>query len=127
MVKKSCTQAYLLEVPNERRIFFVLPWGGKTLIGTTEVRHHLDEPIECSKSESDYLISAYNHWMAEPIGHYDIESTFAGVRPLLKSADDPSRVTREYTIRREEKLINVFGGKWTTSCALADKIITNHK
>ena len=123
IVKRSCKQAYLLEVPNERRIFFVLPWQEKTLIGTTEVRQNLDEPIECSKSESDYLIKAYNHWMAEPISESDIDSTFAGVRPLLTSEDDPSRVTREYAIRTDGKLISVFGGKWTTTCALAEKIM----
>jgi glycerol-3-phosphate dehydrogenase len=123
IVKRSCKQAYLLEVPNERRIFFVLPWQEKTLIGTTEVRQNMDEPIKCSQSESDYLIKAYNHWMVEPIGESDIESTFSGVRPLLTSEDEPSRVTREYVIRKDGKLITVFGGKWTTTCALAKKIM----
>lgn len=123
VVRRHCEQAYLLEVPGERRIFFVLPWQGKTLIGTTEVRQQLDELIECSKAEIDYLINAYNHWMVEHVAESDIEGTFAGVRPLLTSADDPSRATREYAIRREGQLINVFGGKWTTSCALADRVV----
>jgi glycerol-3-phosphate dehydrogenase len=101
----------------------VLPWQGKTLIGTTEVRQQLNEPIECSKTEIQYLINAYNYWMLEPINEGDIESTFAGLRPLLTSANDPSKATREYAIRRDEKLINVFGGKWTTTCALADKVV----
>lgn len=93
------------------------------LVGTTEIRQQLNEPIECSKAETQYLINAYNHWMLEQISEADIESTFSGVRPLLRSSDDPSRVTREYAIRKEGKLINVFGGKWTTSCALATKIL----
>ena len=34
---RPCPQAYLLEVPGERRIIFVLPWKGKTLVGTTDL------------------------------------------------------------------------------------------
>lgn len=122
IVNRHCGQAYLLEVPGERRIFFVLPWKGKTLIGSTEVRQELNEPIACSKEEICYLLSAYNQWMVVPISEEDVVDTFAGLRPLLSSADDPSRVTREYAIRRDGQVVNVFGGKWTTCCALADKV-----
>lgn len=38
VINKECKQAYLFEVPNEKRIFFVLPWKGNTLLGTTEIR-----------------------------------------------------------------------------------------
>lgn len=122
IVNRHCGQAYLLEVPGERRIFFVLPWKGKTMVGTTEVRQELNQPIACSKEEISYLLTAYNHWMAVPISEEDVADTFAGLRPLLYSADDPSRVTREYAIRRDGQVVNVFGGKWTTCCALADKV-----
>ena len=49
-------------------------------------------------------------------------SSFAGLRPLLYSAEDPNKTTREYAIHRTERLISVFGGKWTTALALADKV-----
>ena len=111
----------MLEAPGERRIFFVLPWKDKTLVGTTEAWQELNEPITCSKEDVNYLLRAYNHWMSDAITEEDIDSTFAGLRPLLPSSDDPSRLTREYAIRRERHLINVFGGKWTTSCALAER------
>ena len=125
IVNRICDQAYLLEVPEGRRIFFVLPWKGKTMIGTTEVRQELEDPVRSSGEEISYLLKAYNHWMAIPLSEQDVIETFAGVRPLLSSADDPSRVTREYAIRREGMLVNVFGGKWTTCCALADKVATS--
>lgn len=125
IINRHCGQAYLLEVPGERRIFFVLPWKGKMMIGTTEIRQELNEPITCSKEEIRYLLRAYNHWMSEPVTEEEIEGTFAGLRPLLSSVDDPSRVTREYAIRREGRVVNVFGGKWTTCCALADKVVSS--
>lgn len=117
---QSCLQAYLFEVPGERRIFFVLPWKGRTLLSTTEVRQTLDEPIACSDAERDNLLNAYRHYF--PNSQPTVVSSFAGLRPLLYSAEDPNKTTREYAIHRTERLISVFGGKWTTALALADKV-----
>jgi glycerol-3-phosphate dehydrogenase len=119
-IEAACPQAYLLEVPGERRIFFVLPWKGRTLVGTTEVRQSLDDPVECSPQEEAYLLSAYRHYF--PDVSAIVCGRFAGLRPLLRSAEDPTRATREYALQRTERLITVFGGKWTTAVALAAKV-----
>lgn len=120
VLAEPCAQPYLLEVPGERRIFFVLPWKQGTLVGTTEVRQALDEPIECSDAEASYLLAAYRHYW--PGATPTVTARFAGVRPLLRSAADPNRATREYAIHRTGNLISVFGGKWTTAMALAHKV-----
>lgn len=120
VLEQPCTQAYLLEVPGERRIFFVLPWKGKTLLGTTEVRQSLDQPIVCSEQERDYLLAAYKFYWPE--AHPQVIGTFAGLRPLLKSAENPNKATREYVIHRTDNLVTVLGGKWTTAMALAEKV-----
>lgn len=121
-------RGYLLEAPGERRIFFVLPYEGRTLVGTTEVRQGLDEPVCCSREERTYLLSAYNHYFSCQAGEGDVVATFAGLRPLVSSADDPGRATREYAIERCGQVVSVFGGKWTTARALAKKIVreVNH-
>lgn len=113
-------KAYLLEVPNEQRIFFVQPWKGKTLVGTTEVRQALDEPIQCSLEEERYLLRAFKHYF--PKSQLAVLETFAGVRPLVARGAEPSKSSREYVIHREGKLITVLGGKWTTATSLARKI-----
>jgi glycerol-3-phosphate dehydrogenase len=115
-----CSQAYLLEVPDERRIFFSLPWQGKTLVGTTEVRQDLGDSIACSSEEKSYLMGAWKHYF--PSSTARIVETFSGVRPLLRSSRDPGKATREYAIHRTDKLITVLGGKWTTALALANKV-----
>lgn len=120
ILQHPCQQAYLLESPDDRRIFFVLPWNGHTLVGTTEVRQELDAPIACSEQEQSYLLAAYSHYF--PNEKPQVIDTFAGLRPLLRSAQDPNKATREYAIHRKDKLISVFGGKWTTALALADKV-----
>lgn len=116
----SSAQPYLLEVPRLRRIFFVLPWQGKTLVGTTEARQSLSEPIICTVEEQEYLIAAYRHYF--PHTEPKVDYSFAGTRPLLRSAREPGRATREYAIHRTGRLISVFGGKWTTAMALAEKV-----
>jgi len=114
---------YLLEVPGERRVFFVLPYQGKTLLGTTEVRQRFDEPVVCSDEEMTYLLAAYNHYIRHKVMARDVTGRFAGVRPLIRSASDPVRVSREYVIERQGRVVSVFGGKWTTARALARKTV----
>lgn len=122
VLNRSCAQACLLEVPKENRIFFVLPWKEKTLIGTTEIRQVDPKNPEISEAETAYLLDAYNHYFRQKVENNSIVESFAGVRPLIKSASNPSQATREYIIERKKHLVTVFGGKWTTAKALARKV-----
>jgi glycerol-3-phosphate dehydrogenase len=113
----------LLQSLSDRRVFFVLPWKGTTLVGTTEVvqRGALDD-VQASKEEIDYLISRFNRYISEPIALADVASTFAGVRPLVGRKSNPSAIGREYRIQRNGNLINIFGGKMTTFMSLSRKV-----
>jgi len=122
LVDRQCPAALLAEVPGSRRIAFILPYQGKTLVGTTEVRQSLDEPIACSQEEREYLIRFHDGILKTPLREDEIARTFAGLRPLLRSAADPDKVTREYAIESTGKLVTVFGGKWTTARALGIKV-----
>ena len=122
IINRRSGNGFFLEVPNERRIFFVLPYNKKTLIGTTEERQTIGEQIKPSKKEITYLINAYNAHFVKPISEKDIADSFSGLRPLIKSSSDPNKVTREYAIEMNKNLINVFGGKWTTARQLAKKV-----
>ena len=122
IIDRQLSHGYLLEVPNEKRIFFVLPYKKQTLIGTTEKAQSLADPIQCSIEEREYLIQSYNHYFSIPINKDDIVDSFAGLRPLIKSCTNFSRSSREYAIQQNNKLVSIYGGKWTTSRALANKI-----
>ena len=121
ILERKCQQPCLLEFPDENRVFFVLPWHGKTLVGTTEVRQSLSDPIHCSDDERQYLLRAFQHYF--PQESVEVVETFAGVRPLIYGAKDPGKATREYAIFSNQKLTTVFGGKWTTATALAKKLV----
>ena len=122
LLRRVLTRNYLVEVPEEERICFVLQYEGQTLVGTTEVRKTLKEPTVCSPEEREYLIRVYNHYFAVKVGNSEIASEFAGMRPLIRSHGNPSRASREYVIERQGDLITVFGGKWTTARLLGHQV-----
>jgi len=122
IVDKRLERGYFLEVPHERRIFFVLPFQNQTLIGTTEVRQEITDEIKPKKSEIVYLVDAYNHYFVDQITEHDVVKSFSGIRPIVKSSKDANKATREYVVQYNKNLITVLGGKWTTSRMLARKI-----
>ena len=126
VINRNLDHGYFLEVPGERRIFFVLPYKGQTLIGTTEVRQKISDEIKPTQSEIIYLIGAYNYYFVDQITKQDVVKSFSGVRPLIKSSKDVNKSTREYAIQANKNLISVFGGKWTTSRALAKALMVNY-
>ncbi|MEA2162826.1 MAG: glycerol-3-phosphate dehydrogenase [Thermoanaerobaculia bacterium] len=120
----------LLQSLSDRRVFFVLPWRGTTLVGTTEVVHRTSlEDVTATSEEIDYLLARFNRYLRDPITRDDIASTFAGVRPLVGRAANPSAIGRYYRLERRGNLLNIFGGKMTTFRSLAEKVamrVDNH-
>lgn len=118
---------HMLEVPNSPRIAFALPYQSHCLLGTTEVRQQLHEPIACSEAERDELLAVYNQYFTPKVTAADVLESFAGVRPLLKSSHDSSRASREYRLHWQQQLLTVSGGKWTTARALARQVVAQVK
>ena len=113
----------LLQSTTDRRVFFVLPWKGTTLVGTTEVvQKGPPDLAHASDEEVDYLIHRFNRYFRTAITRGDVQSAFAGVRPLVGRATNPSAIGRDFRVVRNGNLINVFGGKMTTFMALARKV-----
>ena len=76
----------------------------------------------CDDDERAYMLRIFRQYFPDTsLDGVEIED-FAGLRPLIRSATDPSKATREYALQREGNLISVFGGRWTTSHALARKV-----
>ncbi|ODT65929.1 MAG: glycerol-3-phosphate dehydrogenase [Pelagibacterium sp. SCN 63-23] len=113
------------------RIFFAIPYEGEfTLIGTTD-RDYQGDPraVTITEAETEYLLAAANEYFAAPIGREDIVWAYSGVRPLYDDgASAAQEATRDYVLKRDGDaatgaLINVFGGKLTTSRRLAESVL----
>lgn len=117
----------LLNAPQDGRVFFVTPWEGKTLIGTTDTYYN-ENPDHLSVLEEDknYLLTAYNAYFPEAkLMSASIITSFAGLRPLvLQKGSAPSEVDREHEISMgKDNLITIAGGKYTTHRAVAEEVV----
>ena len=130
LTRRISDRGLLLQSTTDRRVFFVLPWKETTLVGTTEVlQRDTPEGVHATEEEIDYLVQRFNHYFREPVSRADVQSTFAGVRPLVGRATNPTAINRDSRVVREGNVVNVFGGKMTTFMALARKValrVDNH-
>ena len=127
IVKASFPNALVLQAPGERRIIFVIPLDTEhALLGTTEHKHDLPDPIVCTDAESEYLLRILNLHLSEPLSTSNIVSSFAGVRPIVRPREatigDMSSASRDSEIEISDRLISVFGGKWTSARHLGEKV-----
>ena len=64
--------AAVLSVPGDKRSVFVIPWGDRIYVGTTDTDY--DGPLEdpqCTAADIDYLLGALNSWITKPIGRHE--------------------------------------------------------
>ena len=123
--ERGLTSAFLLLHPRDGRVFFVIPWLGKTLVGTTDTEDDTS-PDELAVTQADiaYLLEGHNHHLRPALGVSDILGHFAGLRPLLRSRPaEPSSVSREFRVFSSPSgLLSVAGGKYTTYRHMAEVI-----
>ncbi|MEX2320665.1 MAG: FAD-dependent oxidoreductase, partial [Saccharospirillum sp.] len=112
----------LIPETEDGRVLFMLPWLGKTLVGTTDDPAELSDKPEASQSEIDYIIKHINEWLDEPVSHSDISATFSGLRPLVADPDEASTsgLTRDHVVLQDKGLFSLTGGKWTTWRRMAE-------
>ncbi len=109
-----------------KRIFFIIPEKETTLIGTTERSESGDvDRIEVNEEDVEYLLRESNNYLKTALKRSDVKEVFIGTRPLIKSAKDPNRMSREYKLDLhrigKNRLLHIYGGKLTTFPSLAKK------
>jgi glycerol-3-phosphate dehydrogenase len=117
-----------LQSPEDGRIFFVLPWLGFTLIGTTE--DIFTGPADDCKPEAkqvEYLIERCNRFLSVKLRADDVIKAFAGMRWLAHDVKSGISDTSRTHLVTEHKigtdfLYTIYGGKLTAYRALAEEI-----
>ncbi len=109
------------------RMVFAIPRDGKTYVGTTDTFYN-DDPINPGMTEEDrsYLLKAIHYMFPEVnVTENDIESSWAGVRPLIhEDGKAPSEISRKDEIwESDSKLITIAGGKLTGYRKMAETIV----
>jgi len=122
-IGKGC---YYMEVPADRRAVFLLPWGERTLLGTTESLYTGD-PADVAPLDAEevYLLQAMRHYF--PDRPQTVVDRFAGLRVLPHSGRAAFRRSRETHLPmdnpRQPRLVSVYGGKLTGYRATASKVM----
>jgi glycerol-3-phosphate dehydrogenase len=111
----------------DKRMIFVIPREGKTYIGTTDTFYKEDKihPL-ITPQDKAYLLRCVNACFPEsPLALSDIESGWAGLRPLIhKPGKGPSEISRkDETFVWPSGLITIAGGKLTGYRKMAQRVV----
>ncbi|MET0786623.1 MAG: FAD-dependent oxidoreductase, partial [Paenisporosarcina sp.] len=104
-----------------------IPRNGKAYVGTTDTFFDEDpkQPI-ASKEDVDYLLEAIAFMFPKiKLTPNHVESTWAGVRPLIfEEGKDPSEISRKDEIWESKTgLITIAGGKLTGYRKMAETVV----
>jgi alpha-glycerophosphate oxidase/glycerol-3-phosphate dehydrogenase len=114
---------------SDGRLFFVIPMGQKTCLGTTD--NQIEDPHpEVSEADRDFILDNVNALLdlEKPLTRDDIISERCGVRPLAvkggQGEADWVQLSRKHAIdvNKEDKYLSVFGGKLTDCINVGEEI-----
>ncbi len=130
----TSSHAVALQTPNGRH-FFIAPWRGHSLIGTTdEVFKGLPDEFRVTDKDIENFIEEINE--TYPYGNLtkeDVKFFYGGLRPIVEKDTsievevyDASRKYEIYDHEKEDGIkgfISGIGGKYTTSRNMARKLV----
>jgi glycerol-3-phosphate dehydrogenase len=111
--------AAVLPETDDGRLMFLVPWGPRVTIGTTDtIGGDVDRPA-AGPDDLEYLLRHVNRYMSCDLKPEDVISAWAGYRPLLsaKNGDEVSsaRLSRTHAvIDGPAGMVSIVGGKLTT-------------
>lgn len=119
-------EALLLTAPRDGRVFFIIPWYGLTLVGTTDTDYNGEmQHIKVEKKEEAYLLEAANHYLKTKWTQNDVINSYAGLRVMKRSDESsPSAVSRDWELKTDSNGVHYsIGGKITSAREDAANIV----
>lgn len=110
-----------------KRILFAIPWGERTILGTTDTDYSgpLDK-VFANEEDARYVLDIANRFFPRAsLTQRDVISSWAGLRPLIAHSNEaPSDISREHEIHSPEPCWwDVAGGKLTTYRLMAEQTV----
>lgn len=114
------------------RLFYVIPMGARSAIGTTDTR--VDSPFtEVTDEDRDFLLDQINRRLdlSSPLTPSDVIADRSGVRPLVVRSDSPvskdvdwTKLSRKHEVETDAKrsVITIFGGKLTDCLNVGEEV-----
>lgn len=112
---------------DDGRMVFAIPRGKSTYVGTTDTNYNGNlNRVVVTQADAEYVLNAINKTFPSiQLSISDIESSWAGLRPLIHEEDkDPSDLSRKDEIFESETgLISIAGGKLTGYRKMAQRVL----
>jgi len=129
---RATEQAHVLFAKRDGRLFFVVPWRGYTIVGTTDTDYDTDPAAADATADDVRYLQAEAH-AAFPHAPFDvIHFTWAGIRALVRvDGVAEGEVSRKHALYDHERrdnvagVLSVIGGKITAYRAIAEEV-TDH-
>ena len=115
---------------DDGRLFFVIPMGPRTCIGTTDNRV-TDPRVEVTPEDRRFVLENINKRLrlAKPLTEADVIAERCGVRPLAvrrgaSSGKDFLQLSRKHAVDvdRDARHVSVFGGKLTDCLNVGEEL-----
>ncbi len=115
-----------------QRLFYVIPMGKRSVIGTTDTR--VSDPVShVTDEDRTFLLEQINARLelAQPLTEDDIIAERCGVRPLVVSNDGDDQTDVDWTslsrkheieVDRAKSVISIFGGKLTDCLNVGEEV-----
>ena len=117
------------------RLFYVLPMGDRSMVGTTDTRV-TDPQTEVDQTDRDFVLKQINAQLeGDQILPEDIISERSGVRPLViensaqANTADWHQLSRKHVIETnlEKSVVTVLGGKLTDCLNVGEEVVAELK
>jgi len=122
LVYPALTEGHaLVTLAADGRVCFVIPFAGRSLVGTTEVETDsppADGQRRPTPDEIRYLAREVARVVPGAARVHPI-AVYAGVRPLLAAEERVGQASREHRIVDDGPLLTIAGGKYTTFRVMA--------
>jgi glycerol-3-phosphate dehydrogenase len=108
------------------RVIFLLPWLGRTVAGTTDVKCELDPNPPAPETDIQYVLDSISKYVRVQVRREDVSAAWAGIRPLAKdpNVDNTAALVRDHVISTSASgLVTITGGKWTTYRAMSEELV----
>lgn len=128
LVLPRLSEQALFITSRDGRMFFIIPFGKYSLIGTTDTKYNGDlDEVHADRDDVDYLVSESKRVLPGlPIAREAVLYTYAGIRPLAFAGSTESKISRKHRVIREGKsgrIITIAGGKLTTYRNMAKDVL----
>ena len=125
--KTRLTVSETVVMSEGKRILFAIPWGQRTIIGTTDTDYNgsLDD-VWADTADIAYVLEVTNQFFPRAgLTGEDVISAWAGLRPLVADpSGKPSDISRAHEIHNPEPgWWDVAGGKLTTYRLMGEQTV----